>query len=191
MAGDKMIFKIFDNGAGIYAATTQEKNKDGRYAGEDGTGLKTLRDDLENINGKYRLQKAGENSRRMPEGTVATIEIPLTSLEIKKSRIRQNIPSEVFSPAVANTGGIDFNAKNMNVKTSGEKMDFTLPENMTVENLMNAEGFVPVIINIVPITDFYGLLGLSKENIGGDKAQGAGSDGLSKAKEVEEVGVGT
>jgi len=71
----------------------------------------------------------------------------------------------VASSGIQTTGGIDFNARNMNVQTKGEAIDFTLPENMTVENLMNAEGFVPVIISIVPVTDFMGLLGLSSEDI--------------------------
>jgi hypothetical protein len=55
---------------------------------------------------------------------------------------------------------------------------FTLPENMTVENLMNVEGFVLV-------TDFYGLLGLSTKGI--ENSPQAAAQGLGDAKEVEEV----
>ncbi|MDP8265925.1 MAG: hypothetical protein P9M07_03150 [Candidatus Aceula meridiana] len=62
-------------------------------------------------------------------------------------------------------GGIDFNAKNMNVESTGSSsVQFNLPEGMTVEGFRNIQGLVPVIISIIPVTDFYRLLGLNREN---------------------------
>jgi tetratricopeptide (TPR) repeat protein len=78
-------------------------------------------------------------------------------------------------------GGIDFNAKNMNVNTTGDKMDFALPEGMTLDGLMNAEGLTPVIINMMPVMDFMGLLGLNKEDIKEEGyVLGEDEDALSK-----------
>jgi hypothetical protein len=87
------------------------------------------------------------------------------------------------SSGIQTPGGIDFNAKNMKVKTSGEglaavnsegylvssdgkRLDTSdqIPDTVSIFqniNWDNIQGFVPVIINIVPVTDFYGLLGLA------------------------------
>ncbi|MFA6378923.1 MAG: hypothetical protein WCX16_03980, partial [Candidatus Omnitrophota bacterium] len=68
------------------------------------------------------------------------------------------------SPLTKDTkGGIDFNSKNINVEIKGQAIDVALPDGITEENLMNAQGFVPVIINIVPVTNLYHLLGLAQE----------------------------
>jgi len=72
-------------------------------------------------------------------------------------------------------GGIDFNAKNLDVKVREEEgslgslsslgstdqndpansINFIVPDDL--------QGLVPVIINIVPVTNLYNLLGLSTE----------------------------
>jgi len=62
-------------------------------------------------------------------------------------------------------GGIDFNAQNMNVETTGNAIDFALPDNITADSLMNIKGLTPVIINITPITSFYQVMGLAEEHI--------------------------
>ncbi|MFA6378952.1 MAG: hypothetical protein WCX16_04125, partial [Candidatus Omnitrophota bacterium] len=85
VAGNNMILKVADNGAGIYAATTKEKKEGGRYIGGFGEGSASLYYSLKNIKGKYRLQKAGEKGRTLQEGTLATIEIPLANLRERKN----------------------------------------------------------------------------------------------------------
>ncbi len=58
-------------------------------------------------------------------------------------------------------GGIDFNSESMNVETTGDEIYFNVPLSDQNFNLMNIEGFKPVIINIVPALNVYQLLGLS------------------------------
>jgi len=57
-------------------------------------------------------------------------------------------------------GGIDFNAENMNIITKGDEIDFNLPLDLQNISSSSIEGFVPIIINITPVTNFIGLLGL-------------------------------
>ncbi|MDD3375318.1 MAG: hypothetical protein PHY73_06330 [Candidatus Omnitrophica bacterium] len=61
-------------------------------------------------------------------------------------------------------GGIDFNAENMNVTTKGGEINFNLPLDMQNITSSSIEGFVPIIINITPVTDFMGLLGLDADD---------------------------
>jgi hypothetical protein len=55
-------------------------------------------------------------------------------------------------------GGIDLNAKNLTIENKGGKIEFNTPVNM--EELQNAQGFIPVIINVTPVANVYDLLGL-------------------------------
>jgi len=59
-------------------------------------------------------------------------------------------------------GGIDLTAANMHVQTrnSGREIKFNLDPAM-LQRLLNAPGFVPVIINIQPMTDIAKFLGLN------------------------------
>ncbi|MCX5681742.1 MAG: hypothetical protein NT079_05675 [Candidatus Omnitrophica bacterium] len=111
-------------------------------------------------------------------------------------------------------GGIDFNKQNMNVETKGEGVKSLLGSSSSLGSLSSEQnptntinsinaltsdditGFIPVIINIVPVTDFAGLLGLSKQDIEGKAAESKAespelskSEALDKAKELEMVGV--
>ncbi len=81
---------------------------------------------------------------------------PLASTPISTSS-----PVEV-TDAELNPGGIDFNAANLNITTKGEAIDFAMPADL--ENLRpeDVPGLVPVILNIVPVTDFIRLLGLTQ-----------------------------
>ena len=63
-----------------------------------------------------------------------------------------------------NTGGIDFNARNMDVTAQGDQGDFTLPNNVAVLQFENVSGFTPTIINITPITNVPELLGLNESS---------------------------
>ncbi|MDD3375772.1 MAG: hypothetical protein PHY73_08660 [Candidatus Omnitrophica bacterium] len=60
-------------------------------------------------------------------------------------------------------GGIDFNAENMNVTTKGDEIDFNIPLDMKNITSSSIEGFVPIIINITPVTDFSGFLGFNED----------------------------
>ncbi|MDO8580133.1 MAG: hypothetical protein Q7S13_01470 [Candidatus Omnitrophota bacterium] len=62
-------------------------------------------------------------------------------------------------------GGIDFNAKNLNLKEQGQGQEI----NFSLDSLQNIQpdqvnGILPVIINIVPVTNLPLLLGLSQDN---------------------------
>ncbi len=84
------------------------------------------------------------------------------------------------SQGESSLGGIDFNAKNMNVSVKGEgAKDFRVkgieenqnenPSNPLILNSSSSifsdhfEGLVPIIINVTPVTDFMGLLGLGEK----------------------------
>jgi len=62
-----------------------------------------------------------------------------------------------------NVGGIDFNANNLHMKTQGEEIKFTFPSNLQGIIPNSIDGVIPVIINIIPITNFSTLLGLNEE----------------------------
>ncbi|MDP8213273.1 MAG: SAM-dependent methyltransferase [Candidatus Zapsychrus exili] len=55
-------------------------------------------------------------------------------------------------------GGIDLNASNLEIESMGEKIDFN--DFFNVKDFQNIEGFVPVIIDISPVTNVYQMLGL-------------------------------
>jgi len=61
------------------------------------------------------------------------------------------------------TGGIDFKDTDSIINTRGDEIDFAMPANITAESLMNSEGLMPVVIDIIPVTNFYNLLGLNGE----------------------------
>ncbi|VAX35549.1 hypothetical protein MNBD_UNCLBAC01-2160 [hydrothermal vent metagenome] len=67
-------------------------------------------------------------------------------------------------------GGIDFNPNRMNIEERGQGVKFDIPlmdmtgSPITIENLQNATGFEPMIINITPITNLPFLLGLDSED---------------------------
>ncbi len=68
--------------------------------------------------------------------------------------------------AMLNKGGIDFNADKVNnafaVQSNGGAIKFHIDPAM-LEQLQNAPGFVPVIINIQPMTDLRMFLGLEQD----------------------------
>ncbi len=126
--------------------------------------------------------------------------------ELPSPRLRFTIQassSTLFSgnaQSVDQLGGIDFNAKNMNVKirekegkgslgslsssgllgsessisstSSINSIDFAIPDSI--------QGLTPVILNVVPVADFMGLLGLSTEEQKAVEAQLSQSDSSSE-----------
>ena len=61
---------------------------------------------------------------------------------------------------IPNRGGIDFTTNYIQEQNSGEMISFHLDPAM-LKQLQNAPGFVPVIINIQPITNLQYFLGIS------------------------------
>ena len=62
-------------------------------------------------------------------------------------------------------GGIDLTPANMNLQTrnAGERINFHMDPAM-LQQLQNAPGFVPVIINIQPMTNLRVFLGLADQS---------------------------
>jgi hypothetical protein len=116
------------------------------------------------------VPRANEAIAASREGTEAR-EVTVYEITFSAERISSNID---LAPA-NNPGGIDFNAKNMNVEVKGKESDklYVISDNQkqqpTAYDLEliadNIQGFVPVIISIVPVTDFMGLLGLKDEDL--------------------------
>lgn len=59
-------------------------------------------------------------------------------------------------------GGIDFNADKLNLQEQGDAFQFDIPSNLEGLTPANVNAIIPVIINIVPITNFPQLLGLAE-----------------------------
>ncbi|MCX5680895.1 MAG: hypothetical protein NT079_01180, partial [Candidatus Omnitrophica bacterium] len=74
---------------------------------------------------------------------------------------------EIIQTGEKKTGGIDFNAKNMNVETKGSSgIEYNLPPEWQGIDLNSIQGLVPIIINITPVTNFYKLMGLNEKEDG-------------------------
>jgi hypothetical protein len=74
--------------------------------------------------------------------------------------------SEGSSP-VENPGGIDFNPGMLNLRQEGQGADFEMDASL-IESLQpdSVYGLQPVIINIIPITNFMPLLGMTDSEDG-------------------------
>jgi hypothetical protein len=80
-----------------------------------------------------------------------------------KDKIGGSVPMLNDEAMKANTGGIDLTPANMNLQTqnAGEGIKFHL-DPAVLQQLQNAPGFVPVIINIQPMNNLYEFLGLNQ-----------------------------
>ncbi len=82
------------------------------------------------------------------------------SIRDKKLLLATNNPArdKTMSP---NTGGIDFAANKtpLEIKNSGEEVKFHIEPAM-MQQLQNAAGFYPIIMNITPMKDIEGFLGV-------------------------------
>ena len=98
---NELEISVQDNGAGIYAATTEEKNnalRDYYYTGEQyywgsrgmGSGI------IEEAYSKkaYRLELAGSPHRPFNKGTVVTLRVPLSALYLNKESTSRAKPAE-------------------------------------------------------------------------------------------------
>ena len=61
----------------------------------------------------------------------------------------------------ANYGGIDFNPDNLNLYIRRDEQGIPLPVYQQIPEFMDIEGFVPIIIQIIPAINLQNLLGLS------------------------------
>ena len=80
----------------------------------------------------------------------------VTGLSQQKNK---NDSAKGFTP-----GGIDLNEDKLDLIERGSGIDFKIPDGQ-IETIINAEGFVPVIIQIAPMTNLPLFLGLSDENL--------------------------
>jgi hypothetical protein len=71
---------------------------------------------------------------------------------------------DVSGPSDDKVGGIDFNAKSLDLQTKGQSIEFNLPPEWQDVDFNSIQGFVPIISNIAPIANFNALLGLNKED---------------------------
>ncbi|HBG60609.1 MAG: hypothetical protein A2Y03_00865 [Omnitrophica WOR_2 bacterium GWF2_38_59] len=107
---------------------------------------------IENFKGNQRKERAIANMRARAEN--ATGENSRNSSD--------SIAARGTESPTANPGGIDLDADNMNLKVEGNMFNFQLPDDFEGIDI-NAEGFLPVIINISPIIDMPLLLGVAED----------------------------
>ena len=62
------------------------------------------------------------------------------------------------------TGGIDFDRNNWDLETEGDSIEFEMPVELQGIDFDTIQGFIPVIINIVPIVNVLLVLGLSEKD---------------------------
>ena len=114
---------------------------------------------------KYKTMKSNEERHAWYKETMAVL--GLTPAK-DKAMLGADIPDNIELSADLSTetpGGIDFNAKNLNLKEQGAAVEF--PFNFdSLEGLQpeQVNGLLPVIINITPVTNFPLLLGLREDS---------------------------
>jgi len=82
--------------------------------------------------------------------------------EIYVDRFEASSPLSARKESSTAPGGIDLNPNNLNLNVQGDeiKVDFSNPQ---ILNNISVDGFIPVIINVAPITSIPILLGESEE----------------------------
>ncbi len=94
------------------------------------------------------------------------IQRKISSKEAKKLKIYRDPEDQAMTGVAARTrGGIDFTAGKtpLEVRNAGKAIKFYM-DPAQLAQLQNAPGFVPVIINIQPLTDLRAFLGISQVN---------------------------
>ncbi|MDD3375412.1 MAG: hypothetical protein PHY73_06820 [Candidatus Omnitrophica bacterium] len=77
------------------------------------------------------------------------------------NRDQRDVENSIGSSSIQAPGGIDFDADGFEIESRGKGIALDISE-IDITALSQAEGFVPIIINIVPITSFNMLMGLSE-----------------------------
>ena len=80
--------------------------------------------------------------------------------EVKVVKTRAPAAIEISSK---NLGGIDLNPKNIHLERQGQRIKIQFPKSLQNYEGHDINGFVPVIINVTPISNIPLLLGLSSE----------------------------
>jgi len=136
----------------VYGLSVGKSAAEGHIGGA-GIGLVRAKQNIENAQGRVLIKN---------DGNEVTFDLVF---DAEGNRTKQGKEPQ--------RGGIDLTPGNMNLET---KMDSRFRENdnggikfhldpALLAQLQNAPGFVPVIINIRPMTDLKGFLGLTGENI--------------------------
>ncbi|MDP8266999.1 MAG: hypothetical protein P9M07_08705 [Candidatus Aceula meridiana] len=60
-------------------------------------------------------------------------------------------------------GGIDLDSANLDMDIQGEAIEFEMPQGLQGIDPAQIQGFIPVIINITPIANFYSMLEIPEE----------------------------
>ena len=121
--------------------------------GKGGLGYRLFYRDIDFIPTLALVRKSGVfDHRRVAIGSVDIRPKNTTNKEIQVKGSRAMI--------IPNRGGIDFTTNYIQEQNSGEMISFHLDPAM-LKQLQNAPGFVPVIINIQPITNLQYFLGIS------------------------------
>ena len=96
----------------------------------------------------------------------AGLDIKAIQREPGAAELRRGKQALVSPATVSKNGGIDLTAANMNLQTqnAGARIKYH-PDPAMLQQLQNASGFVPVIIDIQPMTDLHEFLGLKKQKI--------------------------
>lgn len=107
-------------------------------------------DVLEGLSDELRVEL--EITARTPEARSPQLVAEITRLaEQSHARLKEE---------EGRVGGIDFNPRIMNLRESGQRVDFDL-NNIIFQNIQpnSVQGILPVIINITPVTNFVPLIG--------------------------------
>jgi len=84
-------------------------------------------------------------------------------------------------------GGIDLNPNELNMQVESDGKGVTVPIAQPTIELMNVQGFVPVIINVAPIINLLPMLGLADHQDPFDTAQGDRSYDLSQLNPINRI----
>ncbi|OGX07704.1 MAG: hypothetical protein A2Z88_06625 [Omnitrophica WOR_2 bacterium GWA2_47_8] len=170
-------------GANLFSLTGDYSSKEMVEAYNDTEILSSLRmngkDVLpETIKKKYNIdvipahdyEWQNKMEKQVVQWLIEELKKEKTQLEQERASVpaQSQIKTGQAQEKVETPGGIDFNPKNFDVKTQGDKIEFKIPAEY--QNLENTpiNGFIPNIFRISPLTNFVPLL--SKSEIEGEQA---------------------
>ena len=194
---DQLIIEVIDNGEGMPPGNFKNMLTTKGHPEERGLGLKVIYDIIEDrLGGKVEIESHPvEKVGRASSGTTVRFLIPAHTAKMNLKNEKELPHGDLAQ--IAKKGGIDLTPANMNIEIKKEIASSPLaPRNDTnrspneaigpfdvsegikfhmnaamLAQLQNAPGFVPVIINIQPLTNLRGFLGI-QETVG--NSQGVG-----------------
>jgi ubiquinone/menaquinone biosynthesis C-methylase UbiE len=103
----------------------------------------------------------------------------------KKNAAMTNAKESVaYNKSKTDVGGIDLNSDYLKLKTKGDAIEFNVPDELMNFDWSKVDGLVPVIINIVPVTNINLLLGLNEQEIKDLQAASADLNSADQAAEL-------